>query len=43
MVKEWTFGIKGNFGQSAYMADHLYAQNGIGEAAIAQAVKDLQN
>ncbi len=34
-------GIKGEFGQSAYQADHLYAKHGMDDLAIVSAVKSL--
>lgn len=34
-------GINGEFGQSAYQADHLYAKHGMNEEAIVSAVKSL--
>jgi len=34
-------GNKGEFGQSAYKADHLYAKHGMDDAAIVKAVREL--
>ena len=39
--KSKSLGIKGNFGQSAYTADQLYAKNGIDEVAIVGAFNKL--
>jgi transketolase len=36
-----SLGVKGNFGQSAYMADELYAKNGMDETAIISAFNSL--
>ena len=36
-----SLGIKGNFGQSAYTADQLYAQHGLDELAIVAAFNSL--
>ena len=39
--KSKSLGIKGHFGQSAYMADQLYAKNGIDENAVITAFNSL--
>ena len=36
-----TLGVKGHFGQSAYTADQLYDQNGLGTSAIKEAFNSL--
>jgi len=36
-----TLGVKGHFGQSAYTADQLYDQNGLGVSAIKEAFNSL--
>ena len=40
-LKVVSLGIKGEFGQSAYKADHLYAKHGIDEKSVIEAVKSL--
>jgi len=39
--KSKSLGIQGEFGQSAYKADQLYAKNNMDEAAIIKSVKEL--
>ncbi len=39
--KSCSLGVKGEFGQSAYLADELYAKHGLDEKAIVAAVKSL--
>lgn len=41
MFKTVALGNKGEFGQSAYKADHLYARHGMDDEAIVKAVQSL--
>jgi transketolase C-terminal domain/subunit len=36
-----TFGIEGEFGQSAYVAEHLYERHGLTSAKMAEAAVAL--
>jgi transketolase C-terminal domain/subunit len=40
-IKVRSLGIQGDFGRSAYQADHLYQLNQMDENAIIKAVKEL--
>lgn len=42
-IKAQSLGISNKFGQSAYLADHLYAQHGFDEIGITAAAKALLN
>ncbi|MCB0385526.1 MAG: transketolase, partial [Bdellovibrionales bacterium] len=40
-LKVKSLGVRGEFGQSAYLADELYAKHGIDSLAMAEAVRQL--
>jgi transketolase len=41
IVKARALGIRGQFGQSAYLADHLYAKHGMDALSMASAAREL--